>query len=283
MVIEEVNIKNIIFFGRTGSGKSTISSMLYHEGIQKQNECPFEVNDNATGVTIDCNVKNSLNNNWKIIDTIGLYEQANGSIPHEEAIEKIKIFLKENMREGFNYICIVKKKGRIDDYDIRINDVLKQIFKKEDLQTNLFLIITNCEKEEWLNKKSRDNKTNKNEYENIYNIKKIISVDFPGLDYSEDEEDENKKNIRINNLNKLKTYLSNYNIEPVYSIVKDLKSEKEFNDIAIKILSILKYGLKKTVDALKYINDYKVEIIGGIAAIIKIITMFKNNNSNSNV
>src|SRR3954447_11219357 len=77
---------NVVFFGLTGHGKSSIANMLIQGDIHQNNA--FKVNNGAKGETI--NIHSGVNEIFQVFDTIGLGESASGSVPHKEAIKRIR-------------------------------------------------------------------------------------------------------------------------------------------------------------------------------------------------
>ncbi|CAG8504740.1 685_t:CDS:2 [Acaulospora colombiana] len=68
---------NVILFGATGCGKSTIANMLY-KGKIYENDNEFEINDGGKGCTPDVTFK--FNEEFGIFDTVGLGEPKGATI-----------------------------------------------------------------------------------------------------------------------------------------------------------------------------------------------------------
>src|SRR3954454_12539746 len=73
---------NVVFFGLTGHGKSSIANMLIQGDLHWNNA--FKVNNGAKGETI--NINSGVNEVFQVFDTVGLGESSSGSVPHKEAI-----------------------------------------------------------------------------------------------------------------------------------------------------------------------------------------------------
>ncbi|CAI2169209.1 7234_t:CDS:2 [Funneliformis geosporum] len=104
---------SMVLFGLTGQGKSSIANMMVQGDIRHKDN-KFVVNDDAVGAsaTIQCN----SNDKFIVHDTIGVGETKSGSVPHKEAVKRIRNYF-SLYKKPLNYIAFVKKKGRFTEED----------------------------------------------------------------------------------------------------------------------------------------------------------------------
>ncbi|CAB5378728.1 unnamed protein product [Rhizophagus irregularis] len=155
---------NVAFFGLTGHGKSSIANMLIQGDIHQNNA--FKVNNGAKGETI--NIHSGVNEIFQVFDTIGLGESSSGSVPHKEAIKRIRDYF-SRCQVPLNYICYVKKQDRFTEEDAKMFKIFKKIFKGGEVNFNI--IITHS-KPEWVEENYETIKEN-------FGNHPIIPVDFP--------------------------------------------------------------------------------------------------------
>ncbi|CAG8471372.1 16203_t:CDS:2 [Dentiscutata heterogama] len=105
---------SVIFFGRTGEGKSTLANMMIQADLcSDRSRNLFPIGDSAVGETSE--VEFSQNNMFEVYDTIGLCETSEGTISHNKAIKKIRYYF-SRLESPLNYICYVKKKGNTPEW-----------------------------------------------------------------------------------------------------------------------------------------------------------------------
>lgn len=190
-------MKRIIFFGKTGVGKSSVATMLYQGKLSKDYN-PFMISDSAIGCTVDC--KRIDSSTWSIYDTIGLGETQDGRVPHDVAKKRIVEFLK-NLRVPFNYICIVKKRGRLDQIDPIICSAAREIFAG-DTANNIVLIVTDAT-DEWIT-------TEENSLKEVFGNIPMCAVNFPGVS-TDPELEQIYLRRRNESYTKLVSFLNNLN------------------------------------------------------------------------
>lgn len=215
--------KSIIFFGRTGVGKSSISTMLYQKKIDKKDN-PFPIGDGAVGVTAD--FKQLRNDHWNIYDTIGLGEPPSGSVPHDIAKQRIMVFLK-NIRVPFHYICIVKKKGRLDQLDEIILKTTKTIFA--GAERNMVLIITDAD-QKWLNENAAEIKA-------VYGDIPTFAVSFPPI-HDNDVVENIFKDSRQTSLETLTGWFSMLDYKPVKADIC-FHTQKQLEEVGNQVLKLM--------------------------------------------
>ncbi|CAG8581337.1 13637_t:CDS:1 [Funneliformis caledonium] len=198
---------SVVLFGLTGQGKSSIANMLI-QGDIRHKENKFVVNDDAIGASAQ--IKCNANDAFIVHDTIGVGETNCGSVPHKEAVKRIRNYFSE-CKMPLNYIAFVKKKGRFTEEDRKMFKIFKEIF--EGGEKNFIIIITNSGPE-WVKKYSKTIKENLGDHP-------IIPVDFP---WSEDEnfyESVIKRKKRIQSLLHLIDELFNLEYEGIELEVLD--------------------------------------------------------------
>src|SRR5881398_2001772 len=132
-------LASVVFFGRTGEGKSTLANMLIQNDLFSENsDNLFPIGNSAVGETFD--IVCSQNEIFEVYDTIGLCESSEGNISHKKAIKKIRTYFSK-VRKPLHYICYVKKEGRITKEDKETFREFKRIF--EGGENNFVIIITN--------------------------------------------------------------------------------------------------------------------------------------------
>ncbi|GBB99322.1 hypothetical protein RclHR1_03490004 [Rhizophagus clarus] len=176
---------NVVFFGLTGHGKSSIANMLIQGDIHQDNA--FKVNNGAKGETI--NIHSGVNEIFQVFDTIGLGESSSGSVPHKEAIKRIRDYF-SRCQVPLNYICYVKKQDRFTEEDAKMFKIFKKIFKGGEI--NFHIIITHS-KPEWVEENFETIKDNFGNYP-------IIPVNFP---WNNDDFTQFEKNQREQSLERL--------------------------------------------------------------------------------
>ncbi|CAI2166224.1 10607_t:CDS:1 [Funneliformis geosporum] len=162
---------SMVLFGLTGQGKSSIANMMVQGDIRHKDN-KFVVNDDAVGAsaTIQCN----SNDKFIVHDTIGVGETKSGSVPHKEAVKRIRNYF-SLYKKPLNYIAFVKKKGRFTEEDRKMYKIFREVF--EGGEKNFIIIITNSG-QKWVEKYSNTIKENLGDHP-------IIPVDFP---WSEDDD-----------------------------------------------------------------------------------------------
>lgn len=179
---------HVILFGKSGSGKSTITNALLGDNI-------VETGDGFKGVTLSCNTYTSKSSEYVVVDTIGIGETEHGSIPHQQAVEQLENFL-TTLTFPLHHVCFVKEAGIFDAIDENYWNVFLKIFG--NCKRNFIVIITKA-KEGWANE-------NRAYLTRIIGNIPIIDVDFPNI--SQDPIEERiLSQTRDRSINKLKSSL----------------------------------------------------------------------------
>ncbi|CAG8803470.1 11712_t:CDS:1, partial [Dentiscutata erythropus] len=167
---------NVVLFGLTGSGKSTVANMLYNGDIKNENT--FKIDDTVEGVTNQISYVN--NGKFGVFDMMGVDE---GSPRTNVTIRRIREYFSQ-LDISLNYICYVHKKGRINENDCEKFKEFEDTFK--DGKKNIIIIITHCD-QKWINDKNL--KAIKGKFGNY----PVIGVDFP---YDNMDEEEREKRVQ---------------------------------------------------------------------------------------
>ncbi|KAG0600518.1 hypothetical protein M758_11G040400 [Ceratodon purpureus] len=169
---EPVTKPKILLFGRTGSGKSTVANMLIKGHLAPT--LLFPTSSGVRGRTLT--FQREENNDWVVVDTVGLGEGQHGSILDAEARNKLYDFFVKISQESYNYYAFVQRWGKLDELDERLWNFFKQAF--EGAERNFVIIFTHC--------------SSKALEDNLEDIKvafqgceRYITVDFPAIDKPE--------------------------------------------------------------------------------------------------
>jgi len=140
----EATKKNVILFGETGSGKSSVINMLIGTVAAK-------VSDEAVGCTFKFELYPTEKYNF--YDTVGLSEGSSGTVTAAQAVSNLVKLLK-SLEDGVNLLIFVVKQGRITksleaNYKLFVSSICMQ-------EVPVILLLTHCEHEvtmgEWWNK-----------------------------------------------------------------------------------------------------------------------------------
>ncbi|EIW86066.1 hypothetical protein CONPUDRAFT_94334 [Coniophora puteana RWD-64-598 SS2] len=131
---------NIILFGETGAGKSSIVNMLTGHPIA-------EISNEAQGCTFkfDWYPVDIGGETYRIFNTAGLDEGVEGTMPPEDAIVQL-YQLMTNLEGGISLIIFVMRGPRIKDASQRNWRLFYEIFCKQ--QVNAAIVITGLEQED---------------------------------------------------------------------------------------------------------------------------------------
>lgn len=102
-------VRNVIFFGGTGEGKSSCINLLAGRNIA-------DTSSNAAGCTFN-NTVHSLTLNgqaYQLWDTAGLNESEGGRVPHQQAIVQLYRLLKQ-LRGGISLLVFIMRAPRLKD------------------------------------------------------------------------------------------------------------------------------------------------------------------------
>lgn len=128
--------KNIIIFGETGCGKSSLVNMLLGQHVA-------EVGTTASGITFDCKKcdANIFGQTFAIFDTAGLNETTKGKVPKGEAISKLFNLIK-SVENGIS-LLIFCMRGRIKDSTTENYQLFYEIFCASKVP--VLLVVTGLE------------------------------------------------------------------------------------------------------------------------------------------
>jgi GTP-binding protein EngB required for normal cell division len=129
---------NILVVGKTGVGKSAVTSMLINGDVHNGNNNGIIVSDQARGVTFECQIYKG--EQFNVIDTIGFGEGQEGKIFTADAIRSLRKFLHAS-QTGYNIILFVSRLGRITDSDRNIFKMFHDVLL-EDLRDRFHIVVT---------------------------------------------------------------------------------------------------------------------------------------------
>ncbi|KAF9901865.1 hypothetical protein EC991_005599 [Linnemannia zychae] len=161
------NNKKIIFVGKMGTGKSSLTNMLVQGDLYTQNI--REVSDSAASVTSEVKVVDGRN--WTACDTVGLGEmQGKGNDGADPAMRLLIRVLEEGQR-GFHYIAYVIKQDRLQTKEhYELFDLFKATF--QGAEENFILVVTHCPNPKWV-------VTNRDIITQTFGNIPVVTCDFP--------------------------------------------------------------------------------------------------------
>ncbi|KAF8654300.1 hypothetical protein AX16_003559 [Volvariella volvacea WC 439] len=143
---------NVLIFGQTGVGKSSLVNMLAGQNIAR-------TSNGAMGCTFGstpCDISLSINGrSIRLWDTAGLNEAAHGTVSAEEAVENLKTLVAElNGRIDLLVYCITG--GRLREIVMVNYDLFFRVFCQKKVP--IMLVVTGLELEEDMEKWWDDNR-----------------------------------------------------------------------------------------------------------------------------
>ncbi|CAM6096879.1 unnamed protein product [Calypogeia fissa] len=133
---------NIVLFGKTGCGKSTVANALVTGGIEPP--IVFPSSDAPTGCTSEISKKSGRG--WAVTDTIGLGEGKLGTKSNTEAKNELTVFLKK-VKDAYSHIIFVQKADRVTELDEMIWLLFTSIFEGAE---DAFVVLFTAADEMWL-------------------------------------------------------------------------------------------------------------------------------------
>ncbi|KAF9372500.1 hypothetical protein CPC16_002395 [Podila verticillata] len=161
------NTKKIIFVGKMGTGKSSLTNMLVQGDLYDHNI--REVSDSAASVTSEVKVVDGRN--WTACDTVGLGEmQGKGDQSVDPAMKLLVRVLEEGQR-GFHYIAYVVKQERLQTKE---HHELFELFKStfQGAEDNFILVVTHCPNPKWVT-------NNRETITQAFGTIPVVTCDFP--------------------------------------------------------------------------------------------------------
>lgn len=142
---EDGSLRNVVFFGETGVGKSSVINMFREGTTHSGTEIP--ISNGAVGCTFESTEYHAELNGkrYSLWDTAGLNEDAQGTLPHEESVNNLD-FLLHNLGGRIHLLvyCIRGKRFRQvvkENYDL----FYKQLCRS---QVPIVVVVTGLENEE---------------------------------------------------------------------------------------------------------------------------------------
>jgi predicted GTPase len=149
--------RNVIVFGETGAGKSSIVNML-------EGDKPANVSDQAKGVTFtQTSYAKRINGSaFKIFDTIGLNEGKAGTVEMRDAIKGL-YNLVSGLEEGVSLLVYVMRAPRIRSTTQQNYEMFYKLFCRE--QVPIVIVITGLEDREEMDSWWMENEGSFRQYE----------------------------------------------------------------------------------------------------------------------
>jgi len=127
--------KNIIVFGQSGAGKSSLINMMIGQEVAR-------VSESAIGCTLTHQSYHS--EEYTYFDTAGLDEGSQGAVSAVDAVANL-IQLMKSLKDGVGLLMYVIRKGRITDTTERNYELFAKAICMSKVP--VILIITHCESE----------------------------------------------------------------------------------------------------------------------------------------
>jgi len=139
MIIPRCSTPNIILFGETGHGKSSVVNLLAF-----REDKLAAVSDSANGVTFQnqCYVRQIDDNKVHIFDTVGLGEATYGTVSNESAIQQLYTLMR-SLATGVDLLVFVIRGPRITGMMQQNYKVFYEIFCQKKVP--IMLVVTHME------------------------------------------------------------------------------------------------------------------------------------------
>jgi len=137
----------ILVFGEAGKGKSSVIKLVTDDES-------IITSDGAIGCTFEC--KTYETDHFIFIDTTGLGEGSQGTVPNATAIQQLIKFIKDN-KDGFSLMVMVRKKDRITNIDENNYKLFYETLSEEKIP--ILLVITHCDFDEPIDQWWQKNKS----------------------------------------------------------------------------------------------------------------------------
>jgi GTPase Era involved in 16S rRNA processing len=130
-------ISNVIVFGETGAGKSSIINMLAGGDVAK-------VSSSSSGCTFESK-SYPLGSTCRLFDTVGLNEGKQGTVSPTEAVVNLYKLIR-SLEDGVNLLVYCVRGPRIRETMVNNYKMFYSVFCKE--QVPIVLVVTGLENEE---------------------------------------------------------------------------------------------------------------------------------------
>ncbi|KAF7975259.1 hypothetical protein HWV62_10132 [Athelia sp. TMB] len=140
VLVDIPDVKNVIIFGQTGAGKSSVINLVAGETIA-------EVDSRALGCTFQCQAYELEIDDAKIRlwDTVGLNEGVTGKVPAKDAIIALYKLL-DGLADGVSLLVYCVRAPRITEMTVKNYEMFYKGFCKEKIP--IVLLVTGLEMEE---------------------------------------------------------------------------------------------------------------------------------------
>ncbi|KAK7451204.1 hypothetical protein VKT23_012536 [Stygiomarasmius scandens] len=151
---------NVIVFGETGAGKSSIINML--DGDQDA-----EVGSGASGVTFSnkCYQKSIQGMSFQVFDTVGLNEGPAGRVPASDAVAALYQLISK-LDSGVNLLVYVMRAPRITSTAQKNYEMFFEVFCQK--QVPIVIVVTGLENEEDMDGWWTENKAHFDRYKMFF-------------------------------------------------------------------------------------------------------------------
>jgi len=265
---------NVIIFGESGVGKSSVVNLIFNKKIAK-------ISNSAIGCTFETTLYKGVNDNvnYNIYDTAGLSESEVGTVKPDEAVGNL-IKLIRSLDKGVHLLIMVMKQGRINNTIYNNYKIFYEgIF---DCKIPLLLVVTHCELDDPLDKWWLENK---GLIKNRFKLKIADCLCITTLNegkYASTFKNEYKKSgtklitsIVTHSLNKpfiIGSFIDFFTIilKRIWNVLATVFNWKKLplNEIFFKLFSLLGIGDKdatdktnKLVDELKNNKDNEISVV----------------------
>lgn len=143
-------LRNIVVFGKTGAGKSTVSNKILESNstdivppfnVSKHQVCLSEPKSTNAAMAV-LKTNDGCQYLVKVIDTTGFCSTCGKS--DSEIVKEIKQYIRDQMSDGINLVLFTCKHGRWTAEEQQTFDTISRTFKSE-LSSISALVVTGCD------------------------------------------------------------------------------------------------------------------------------------------
>ncbi|MCO5585722.1 hypothetical protein L7F22_039658 [Adiantum nelumboides] len=168
--------RRAVVMGKTGFGKSTLTTMLVQGNLEEPQAAPL--GHGLRGTTEEC--KSVSGRDWTVIDTVGMGEASCGTVPDQDARQKVISFL-ESVKGRYTHLLFVIEKGRLDSLNTVMWKTFLEVFRGAEEH---FVVVYTKARQDWLEEQMEEIRREFPE------CCKFACVDFRPPSEDEEEEEE---------------------------------------------------------------------------------------------